>query len=87
MTSHFVLYREVFLSSAVTINYTENGYQSVFFIERFFYCVLYSECPLSEVLQYPVWLCGSQLQHQTSPETMADGACHSSLSVGLCVLV
>ena len=47
-TIHFVLYREVVLSLEVTMYwYNEKGPQCVSFIERF---ILYSECPLSEVL-------------------------------------
>ena len=43
------------------------GPQNVSFIERlFFYCVLYSECPLSEVLLYSpcqkCWVCPSLLE-------------------------
>ena len=39
-TSHFVLYREVVLSSEACI--IEKGHQNVSFIERFFLCL---ECP------------------------------------------
>ena len=52
-TSHFaLLYRGCPLFGECT-SITEKGPQIVSFIERFFfYCVLCSECPLSEVLLY-----------------------------------
>ena len=42
------------------------------FIERFFYCVLYSECPLSEVLLYTAvgW---SGLWHEDADRTGCGG--------------
>ena len=51
-TGHFVLYREIVLSSEVK---KQKGHKSVSFIERFFYYILCLECPLSDVLLYPLY--------------------------------
>ena len=47
--SHFVLYREVVPSSEECTSTIEKGPKGVSFMDFIFYCVLYSECPLSEV--------------------------------------
>jgi hypothetical protein len=58
-TRHFVLYREVVLSSEVTnvlyrkVNVLDLKVCPLY--RGFFYCVLYLECPLSEVLLYTVY--------------------------------
>ena len=63
-TRNFVLYGEVVLSSEVKkVLYSTIGkwnfgtLKCVLYREFFFYCVLYSECPLSEVPLYTQNLC------------------------------
>ena len=50
-TSHFILYREVVLSLEAKM-YQYNRKRDLNVCQFFFYCVLYSEYPLSEVLLY-----------------------------------
>ena len=67
-TSHFVLYREVVLLWRL------KGPQSVSFVEKLFYCVLYSECPLSTVKHYEISFVNFTLCQQPSQLYLVDSS-------------